>query len=120
MGKAAVSILRPQRQHSRDAAAPRASRRYPGRKARNMWAGTFRAAMPKRTKADNRLRLYFDEKPSEEQRSKLKCNGFKWAPSVGAWQRQLNVQCHSRRRTDGLPAPGERRKSHGHSAQATG
>jgi len=41
-------------------------------------------------KADNRLRLYFDEKPSEEQRSKLKCNGFKWAPSVGAWQRQLN------------------------------
>ena len=41
-------------------------------------------------KEDNRLRLYFDEKPSEEQRSKLKCNGFKWAPSVGAWQRQLN------------------------------
>ena len=41
-------------------------------------------------KEDNRLRLYFDEKPSEEQRSTLKCNGFKWAPSVGAWQRQLN------------------------------
>ena len=35
-------------------------------------------------KEDTRLRLYFDEKPSEEQRSKLKCNGFKWAPSVGA------------------------------------
>lgn len=28
-------------------------------------------------KEDNRLRLYFDEKPSEEQRSTLKCNGFK-------------------------------------------
>ena len=41
-------------------------------------------------KEDNRLRLYFDEKPTEEQRSKLKFNGFKWAPSVGAWQRQLN------------------------------
>ena len=41
-------------------------------------------------KEDNRLRLYFDGKPTEEQRSKLKYNGFKWAPSVGAWQRQLN------------------------------
>ena len=37
-------------------------------------------------KEDNRLRLYFDGKPTEEQRSKLKYNGFKWAPSVGAWQ----------------------------------
>ena len=36
-------------------------------------------------KEDNRLRLYFDGKPTEEQRSKLKYNGFKWAPSVGAW-----------------------------------
>ena len=41
-------------------------------------------------KEDNRLRLYFDGKPTEEQRSNLKYNGFKWAPSVGAWQRQLN------------------------------
>lgn len=41
-------------------------------------------------KEDNRLRLYFDGKPTEEQRSKLKYNGFRWAPSVGAWQRQLN------------------------------
>lgn len=41
-------------------------------------------------KEDNRLRLYFDRKPTEEQRSKLKYNGFRWAPSVGAWQRQLN------------------------------
>ena len=40
-------------------------------------------------KEDNRLRRYFDEKPTEEHRSKLKCNGFKWAPSVGAWPRQL-------------------------------
>lgn len=39
---------------------------------------------------ENRLQLLFDEKPSEEQRSKLKSWGFKWAPSNKAWQRQLN------------------------------
>ena len=38
----------------------------------------------------NRLQLYFDEKPNESQRALLKSNGFKWAHSVGAWQRQLN------------------------------
>lgn len=38
----------------------------------------------------NRLQLIFDEKPSEKQRTALKANGFKWAPSEGAWQRQLN------------------------------
>lgn len=37
----------------------------------------------------NRLQLFFDEKPTEEQRKKLKSNGFKWAPSLSAWQRQL-------------------------------
>ena len=39
---------------------------------------------------ENRLQLFFDEKPTEEQRQELKHNGFKWAPSQGAWQRQLN------------------------------
>jgi len=38
----------------------------------------------------NRLQLFFDEKPSESQRANLKANGFKWAPSQEAWQRQLN------------------------------
>ena len=38
----------------------------------------------------NRLQLFFDNKPSEGQRAQLKSNGFKWAPSQGAWQRQLN------------------------------
>jgi len=38
----------------------------------------------------NRLQLFFDEKPSEGQRAQLKANGFKWAPSQEAWQRQLN------------------------------
>ena len=39
---------------------------------------------------ENRLQLLFDEKPSEEQRSKLKGWGFRWSPSNKAWQRQLN------------------------------
>ena len=38
----------------------------------------------------NRLQLFFEEKPNEQQRSLLKSNGFKWAPSQDAWQRQLN------------------------------
>ena len=38
---------------------------------------------------ENRLQLFFDEKPTEEQRRDLKHHGFKWAPSQGAWQRQL-------------------------------
>jgi len=37
-----------------------------------------------------RLQLFFDEKPNEIERNRLKANGFKWAPSQGAWQRQLN------------------------------
>ena len=39
---------------------------------------------------ENRLQILFDEKPDEQKRSALKGNGFKWAPSQGAWQRQLN------------------------------
>lgn len=39
---------------------------------------------------ENRLQLLFDEKPSEEQRGKLKSWGFRWSPSNKAWQRQLN------------------------------
>lgn len=39
---------------------------------------------------NNRLQLFFDERPSEEQRDTLKRSGFRWAPGQGAWQRQLN------------------------------
>lgn len=36
-----------------------------------------------------RIQLIFDGKPSEQIRNILKSNGFRWAPSQGAWQRQL-------------------------------
>lgn len=38
---------------------------------------------------NNRLQVFFDEKPSEEVRQALKGWGFRWARSEGAWQRQL-------------------------------
>ena len=38
----------------------------------------------------NRLQVFFDQKPDEEVRTALKANGFRWTPSAGAWQRQLN------------------------------
>ena len=45
-------------------------------------------------KADNRLQVFFDGKPDEAARDELKANGFRWAPSVGAWQRQLNKNAY--------------------------
>ena len=38
---------------------------------------------------ENRLQIFFDGKPDVDTRTELKGNGFRWAPSVGAWQRQL-------------------------------
>ena len=37
-----------------------------------------------------RIQLFFDGKPEPEVRQIVKAHGFRWAPSVGAWQRQLN------------------------------
>ena len=39
----------------------------------------------------NGLEIYFDGKPDENVRNILKSEGFRWAPSQGAWQRQLTV-----------------------------
>ena len=39
----------------------------------------------------NRLQIIFDSKPGEDMREWLKSNGFRWAPSQGAWQRQLTA-----------------------------
>ena len=38
-----------------------------------------------------RYQIIFDRKPSEEIRNLLKSNGFKWAPSQGAWQRHITA-----------------------------
>lgn len=42
-----------------------------------------------------RLQIIFDEKPSAEIRTVLKSNGFRWAPSQNAWQRQLTENAKS-------------------------
>ena len=34
-----------------------------------------------------RFNIFFDDKPSEEMRSKIKARGFKWSPRRGAWTR---------------------------------
>jgi hypothetical protein len=38
----------------------------------------------------NRVQIFFDQKPDDALRVALKRNGFKWAPSLGVWQRQRN------------------------------
>ena len=52
---------------------------------------TFEGFRIERDTAANRVRIYFDEKPDEDTRALLKGNGFRWSPSAGAWQRQLNA-----------------------------
>lgn len=59
--------------------------------SRSEFAGwTFPGGEAKINEAENRLQLIFEEKPDADQRQELKNNGLKWAPSQGAWQRQLN------------------------------
>lgn len=35
---------------------------------------------------ENRLQIFFEEKPVKEIREKLKHQGFRWTPSNGSWQ----------------------------------
>lgn len=53
-----------------------------------------------------RIQFIFDDKPDEETRKILKQYGFRWAPSQGAWQRQLtsNGKHAARRVKEGLKA----------------
>lgn len=49
--------------------------------------------------ADNRIRFYFDTRPSTEVCQQMKAAGFRWSPTAGAWQRQLNnAGIHAARR----------------------
>lgn len=40
-------------------------------------------------KALDRVQIIFPDKPSADERAILKREAFRWAPSIGAWQRQL-------------------------------
>ena len=46
-------------------------------------------------KAENRIRFYFDEKPSREVCRRMKQSGFRWSPTAGAWQRMLNPRART-------------------------
>lgn len=61
------------------------------RKQETAYAGwEFDGGTVEANKEDNRLQIFFDEKPDEKTRETLKENGFRWSPKAGAWQRQLN------------------------------
>lgn len=51
----------------------------------------------------NRLQLVFPGKPDDATRALLRSHGFRWEPSAGAWQRQLDNG--ARYAADGAPAP---------------
>ena len=50
---------------------------------------TFEGGTASLNHRDNRLQLFFDQKPEPATMAKLKASGFKWSPNAGAWQRQL-------------------------------
>ena len=61
------------------------------RKQETAYAGwEFDGGKVEANREDNRLQIYFEEKPDEKTREALKGNGYRWSPKAGAWQRQLN------------------------------
>lgn len=56
---------------------------------------------------ENRLQIFFDEKPDADLRAELKGEGFRWAPSQGAWQRQLTDNAFRAARRIKAIAPAE-------------
>lgn len=51
---------------------------------------TFEGGTVEANQEDNRLQIFFEQKPDEALRAELKRSGFHWSPRAGAWQRQLN------------------------------
>ena len=61
------------------------------RQAETVYEGwKFDGGEVKMNREANRLQVFFDERPDRETCSAMRHGGFRWAPSVGAWQRQLN------------------------------
>ena len=58
----------------------------------------------------SRLQVFFEDKPDADARQQLKEHGFRWAPSVGAWQRLLNgnAYCAADRISSIQPLTGEK------------
>lgn len=71
------------------------------------WA--FKGGEVKMDAQANRLQVFFDEKPDRDTCSAMRHGGFRWAPSVGAWQRQLTDNAiYAAKHLDCLrPLPGE-------------
>jgi conjugative element/phage-associated large polyvalent protein/ParB-like nuclease family protein len=70
--------------------------RHPGRESREV---PFEGGVVRLDHETDRLRIHFDEKPGPETIKSLRQAGYKWAPSVGAWQRQwtLNAELATER-----------------------
>lgn len=51
---------------------------------------TFKDVTIRVNKELNRVQILYPSKPSEEERTKLKSNGFRWSPYEKAWQRQYS------------------------------
>lgn len=61
------------------------------RQAETVYEGwQFDGGEVKMNREINRLQVFFDAKPDKDTCSAMRHGGFRWAPSVGAWQRQLN------------------------------
>lgn len=51
---------------------------------------------------EDRVQIFFDEKPDTNMRTKLKGSGWRWSPSNGVWQRKrTNAALHSAKQITG-------------------